>query len=1192
MLRSWQPTPPGSDSGEGNGACSPTLFAPQTVKQRCPREFSFPESYEHFRKKGYDFGSLFQGIEHVWQGEQEALGLVRLPDGLASEAADYLFHPALLDSCFQVAVAADRQFDTARALYLPAEIHRVRLFRRPGRRLWCHARLLEKRERWAVSDLDVIDESGQPVLSVRGLRGQFVAGSGTETNLEELFYEYRWQLQPPPASEQPATPGRWLVFADRSGVGEQLAGWLRGVGESCVLVFPGSAFAGDGEDRYQLNPGRQEELVQLLHAVLVLPQRQQPAPALRGIIHLWNLDAPATEGLNLAELESAQEAGLFSVLYLVQAWDKVAGDQSANLLLVTRGAQAVGAATGSVAVAQGPVIGLGRVIASEHSRLRCKLVDVDPENRDAAALFDELWAADEEDEVALRGLERHVHRYQPAKWDGSPEPSGRPGKAVLPSVPYRLTTPRPGTLDSLTLRSLSRRPPGHGEVEIEVVASGLNFSDVMKALGIYPGLPDGPVPLGIECSGRVTALGDAVPERHGGRSLQVGDEVLAIAPFAFSSHVTARAELVALKPARLSFEDAATIPLAFLTAVYALEHLAHLGAGERVLIHSATGGVGLAAIQLAQRAGAEIFATAGTPEKRQYLRDLGIKHVMDSRSVAFADEVLEQTGGRGVDVVLNSLAGEALIRSVDTLADHGRFLEIGKRDIYGNTRLGLRPFRKNLSFFAIDLDRMLRDRSPILGTLFQKLVQDVREGQLAPLPHRDFPIGDAVSGFRFMQHGKHLGKVVLSLRDRPAAIVPGEEPIRFRADGSYLILGGLGGFGLALARWLAERGAGQLVLVGRRGIHSPQARQAVAELEQLGARVRVMQADIAKEADVASVLAEIDRTLPPLRGVFHAAMVLEDALLANLDRDLMQRVIAPKMNGAWNLHRLTLDRPLDHFVLFSSLSSVFGHAGQGNYAAANTFLDILAHYRRARGLPCLTVNWGYLGDVGYLSERQQLGDRLSRQGVMSFTVKEALTLLERALQRQAVQISVMRMDWSLWRGLGLSGRVSPRFRHLLIEPDAARGGRGPDRAGLPTLDAVLDAAPEERPGMLETLLRDKVARILGTTPARVSCDRPLLTLGIDSLMAVELRNWIEGELRVNVPIVELMRSPTLFRLIEMVQEQLTNGSEALATVGAQATADSAGSLQITADQLANLEELSGEQVDALLTALLAERKGV
>jgi NAD(P)-dependent dehydrogenase (short-subunit alcohol dehydrogenase family)/acyl carrier protein len=420
-----------------------------------------------------------------------------------------------------------------------------------------------------------------------------------------------------------------------------------------------------------------------------------------------------------------------------------------------------------------------------------------------------------------------------------------------------------------------------------------------------------------------------------------------------------------------------------------------------------------------------------------------------------------------------------------------------------------------------------------------------------------------------MQQSKHIGKIVLSLRERPTAIAPSEEPITFRADATYLITGGLGGFGLAVARWMVERGARHLALLGRRGIHSEQCRQAVAELEKRGARVAVHRGDVAKENDLAAVLAVIEREGPPLRGVIQAAMVLEDALLLNLDQERMRRVLAPKVEGSWNLHRQTLHCPLDFFVLFSSLASVFGHAGQGNYAAANLFLDALAWHRRANGLPALTINWGYLGEVGYLAERPRLGEWLERQGVLSFPVRQALTLLEKAMQRQAIQVGVMRVDWSRWRGLCMTGRVSPRFAHLLRQEKDVNG--------------LADTTAQPQAASLEMLIRDKVARVLGTSPERLDVDKPLLNLGIDSLMAVELRNWIEQELRINVPIMEVMRSPSLSHLTDLLRELTANNGTT--TLPVLPTTPPKG----TEDLLTKIEDMSDEDIDALLTTLLDEQ---
>ncbi|AGA26414.1 type I polyketide synthase [Singulisphaera acidiphila] len=1175
-------------------------FALDAIRRRCPRAYSHDQCYDYLRLIGLDYGPLFQGIEHVHQGDREALGSVRLPEGLEPEEGAHLFHPALLDACLQVVIPADGDFDRRDGgLYLPWAIEQVQFFLRPGRHVWAHARLLEKTPRQSLAEVDIYDEEGRLAVRLRGLQSRRVM-RGLEDSLDDMLFAYQWQPQPLPEASPPAAPGSWLIFADEGGLGARLAERLRARGDECILTTVGPEFDGDGT-RYRVNPALSADLLRLVQAVNA-PGR---LPC-KGVVHLWNLDAPPATRLTAPILADAQTAGVLSIVHLVQAWEQGASAQSTPLVLVTRGAQSVGDRPEAVAVAQGPVIGLGRVIAAEYPRLACKLVDLDPKVQDegeepaapwrmvtshppfveqpvpdSLLLFAEVQADDGEDEVAWRESTRYAHRFQPSPVAVTPPHIG---------VPYHLAIPRPGTLDGLEAHVLHRRPPGQGEVEIEVDAAGLNFSDVMKVLGLYPGLPEGPVPLGAECAGRISAVGDGVT------ALRVGDEVVAATGFAFGSHVLARAELVAPKPPGLGFEEAATLPIAFLTATYALEYLARLSPGETLLIHAASGGVGHAAIQIARRAHAKIFATAGSSEKRDYLRSLGIETVMDSRSLDFADEVRRRTGGRGADVILNSLSGAAINSGLDVLADYGRFLEIGKRDIYQNARLDLQPFRKNLSFFAIDLDRVLRERPALLGGLLQDIVRRVREGILTPLPHQAWPLDEAVEAFRSMQHGKHIGKLVLSTRGRSVAAVPAEdEPLTFRADGTYLITGGLGGFGLEVAQWMAGRGAGNLVLLGRRGVQTEEARRAVAAIERLGARVVVRAVDVSQAEDVSRVLAEIDHDLPPLRGVIHAAMVLQDALLVNLDRDLLERVLAPKVSGAWNLHSQTAGRPLDLFVLFSSLSSVLGHAGQGNYAAANAFLDALAWHRRAQGLPALTVNWGYLGEVGYLARRGELGERLERQGVLSFTVQQALTLLEKALQREHVQVSVLRLEWSRWRGLGVTSRVSPRFAHLCRRDD---GDTLPTGA-LPSIDAIRAAAPSERGGLVGALLRDKVALVLGTKPERLDDARPLLQLGIDSLMAVELRNWIEGELRVNLPIADLLRSPSISGLAKLLAERfsavagtppLTCSRNGEVVGGTNGRVSAVNALEpAPEDIVSQVEDLSNEQVDALLTTLLNGR---
>ncbi|MGO9463278.1 MAG: SDR family NAD(P)-dependent oxidoreductase [Isosphaeraceae bacterium] len=973
---------------------------------------------------------------------------------------------------------------------------------------------------------------------------------------------------PGPAAEaEGAThePGRWLIFADRGGVGDRLAEMLTAKGELPELVYAAPKPPADTNGHVVFDPGSLDDMSRFVTEL----KRAGRLPG-KGVIHLWNLDVPAPEALTAKSMESAIDLGCLSIINLVRAWAENV-KEPAPLWLVTRGTQSVrtDGEFEPIAVGQTMVWGTSRVLFNEYSILRTKIVDLSvscPEV-EIRSLFEELWSGDGEDEIALRGEARYVHRYVRASLDQQTHQPHRNGNALpgangQPNGSYRLEAPRLGVLDGLTLRAVDRCPPGPHQVEIEVLAAALNFSDVMKALGLYPGLPDGPVPLGIECAGRVSAVGEGV------EGIALGDEVVALAPFSFGNYATTYFPLVAKKPEHLSFEEATTIPIAFLTAHYALSYLARIEAGERVLIHAATGGVGLAAIQLARRVGAEVFATAGSPEKRDFLKAIGVEHIMNSRSLAFADEVLERTNGRGVDVVLNSLSGEAISKGLSVLADYGRFLEIGKRDIYMNSRLGMRPFKKNLSFIAIDLDRAMRQKPALISSLFQEMARDIDAGGLAALPHRIFSVDKIVSAFRCMAQAKHIGKIVVSMQEKRLAISPKAlAPISFAPDASYLITGGLGGFGLVIARWLVEHGARHLVLMGRRGIHSPEAQQAVDALRSLGAVVRVAAADVGDSDQLAGVLADMSQTMPPLRGIVHAAMNLEDSLITKLDRDRLMNVLGPRASGAWNLHTQTLGMPLDFFVCFSSMSSVFGLPGQTPYASSNTFLDSFAYYRRALGLPALTINWGYLGEVGYVARNEKLGERFEGQGLGSFSPREATAVLGRLLRQEAVQVGVVRMDWNRWQGLGAGHVLSPRFVNLCKEGE--KGSDGSSGDGMAIRKTLLGAPAERRKEILLNFLKDKVARVLGSSPDKVDLSKPLTEIGLDSLMAVELRNWVEGELRVSLPIAELLQGPSVDRLADLLLEQLLKADAPPAPARTESHADPTAAVEATASKLAH-----------------------
>lgn len=936
----------------------------------------------------------------------------------------------------------------------------------------------------------------EPIQAVILARGQRI---GTELALKQ-------------SGISPAAGG-WLAFCDEGGVTARAAQRLSALGQRVIRVIHGERFARKGHDSFTVNVLHPEEMQTLVEAI------QSDGVTLSGILHGWSLDAAPPEALTPASLETAQDRGCLSVIHLVQALRNAWQGSSPRLWILTGGAQSLHSTVDRVSLAQTPVWGLGRVILTEHPTLRCTLVDLSasfadtaPSNAEVESLVGELLGDAPEEEILLRGSARYVNRLQTAPLH---ERTSVHRQDLRENETFRLEIENPGVLESLSLRAIPRISPGRGEVEIEVQATGLNFKDVLQALGVISGeaLEHGwmnGLSLGFECAGRIVAIGPEV------EAFAVGDQVMAFARSAFAGHVIVPVALVSRKPVDVSIEEAATIPVAFLTAYYALHRLGRLRSGDRVLIHGAAGGVGLAAVQIAQQAGGVVFGTAGSPEKRELLRALGVPHVMDSRSLAFAQEITEITGGEGVDIVLNSVAGEVIPRSLSILKPFGRFLEIGKRDLLDNTKLGLRPFERCLSFHAIDVDQLMLHDPQQVRELFDEVTDRFDRGELRPLPYRLFALNQAENAFRTMQQSRHIGKIVVSMGDRNVAVQRDRKAaVTFREDASYLITGGLGGVGLLTARWMVANGARHLVLVGRRGATTPEIEAAIEVMRASGADVLVRKVDVVDDAQVAALIGEIRATLPPLRGVLHSVLVMDDGILLHLNRERFMNVVAPKVIGGWNLHVHTRDLPLDFFVLHSSLTSILGKGGQASYAAANAFLDVMPAFRRAMGLPGLTINWGALAEVGWLARHDDVNERVLRDGARAISPQQALEALGRLLVTDRLQVGVLDFNWEQW----FKTSVPSRFSEL-----TSRESREQKTEGADDFHTNLEGATEvERKRLIESRLCGHVASVLGASASRLDIDKPITSLGLDSLMAVELQIRIHRDLGVEIPVMNLLQ---------------------------------------------------------------------
>jgi acyl transferase domain-containing protein/NADPH:quinone reductase-like Zn-dependent oxidoreductase/SAM-dependent methyltransferase/acyl carrier protein len=950
---------------------------------------------------------------------------------------------------------------------------------------------------------------------------------------------------------EPTAPGEksWLVFADASGLADTLISRLRDLGARCRVVKQRDHFEFDGNDAFTLRPGTLQDWHKLVDSCA--------SPAPERIVYFWALDT-LTDGADMA-------TKLDALLHLTQALESARPAARLQLDLVTRNAQPAGSNLRPTAIAQAPSIGLIRVILNEHSNLCWRAIDLpaEPSSADAASLWSEISRKDGEREIAVRGEARYVRRLD----------RGRPSREqwLDPVVPLRLQSRERGRLDTVRFAPFELPECGPGQVLIEVKAAGMNFRDVLKALALYPGdAPDARI-FGDEVSGIVRAVGSDVTQ------LVPGDRVFGLAVFGIATHATARAGDVRRIPAGLTFEAAATLPVVFMTAWYALRNVGRLRQRERVLVHAGAGGVGMAAIQIALHLGAEVIATAGSPSKRALLKTLGVEHVIDSRRGDFAEAVMMLTDGKGVDVVLNALAGEAIPMGLSCLAEFGRFIEIGKRDIYQNARIPLRPLRNNASFHVVAMDAVFHGDEGLTRQMLEDICGLIENGALRPLPYRAFPACRIDSAFRLMAGGKHIGKVVVAF---PTPFVPrrGELPgpgFEVKSDGCYIITGAFGGYGKVLARWLVECGARHLVVTSRSGASNLEAAKFVIDLEKRGVEVRVVPADIGAPDDVRKLFAEVESFGQPLRGLFHLAMVIDDAPLSALTAPRMRTVLEPKARGAWLLHEATREMKLDCFVMFSSVSSIFGNPAQGNYSAANAFLDSLAHHRQALGLPALTVNWGVLGGEGYVARNERVADFLARQGTMEISPGEATALLESFLRAGSAQAISIRVDWGKWRQFFRTMQENPFLERIFaaLENQESVGKTSDWRSRI---DA---AGPAEKGAVICQAVREAVGSVLRVKPDSLHDGQPLTDLGLDSLMGVEIETSLEAAIGVALPPTSLMRARTIGQIAALIAGHLGGGvaKAESAPVAVQPETASAVDLNAISDQ--EIERLLGRESD-------------
>ncbi|KAF9772089.1 hypothetical protein IL306_010202 [Fusarium sp. DS 682] len=812
------------------------------------------------------------------------------------------------------------------------------------------------------------------------------------------------------------------------------------------------------------------------------------------------------------------------------------------------------------------VIGFARTIRTEEGvdfatcevdDLNCSKAVVDVVDRFSQRHDDGVLGPDLEYAIC-DGVIR-VNRFFPFSFEDEAQVSDPSDEAVLKIA-------KPGRIDSLYWGATPHPPPKDDEVELEVHAVGLNFRDILVAMGLIP-LPE--LTFGYEAAGIVTRVGPKVTK------VRVGDRAIGASIKVFATKVTDTELLFEKIPDSLGFVDGASLGLVFSTAIYSLIDIGHLEKGKSVLIHSGAGGVGQAAIQVAQMIGADVYTTVGNEEKVKYLMEtfnLPRENIFDSRSESFVEDLMRATHNKGADVVLNSLSGELLHATWRCVAKWGSMVEIGKRDLLGSGKLDMSVFLANRSYCCVDMDQMRLERPWESDRLLHQTIELYRQGHIKPIRiAKTFAASAIQESFRTMQQGTHIGKVVVQVRDSSGRPQLGqiqsmrENPICFDGAASYLLIGGLGGLGRSIAVWMAMKGARHLTFLSRSAGSGPHDQGLVQELQSMGCAVQMVRGSVLSPDDVARA---VDGTPAPLKGIIQMSMVLRDQSYQRMTIHDWNTCVAPKVQGTWNLHNVTSLRKekldLDFFVLFSSLSGIIGQIGQANYASANTFLDAFVHYRKSMGLPCSAIDIGAMEGVGYLFENDHLLRKMQGSGWRSVQEGQLLKALEVAMMQKDLipsreSTSTASEDTLVEHSsflLGISPTTplsdpgsSARLRkdvRMAVYHNEGTSSSSKSAASNDALSSFL-ASAKGNPALLrapeagQLIAREigkKMLAMLLKSNDNIDISISLTELGLDSMIAVEMRAWWRITFGSDISVLEMLGMGTLEALGKRAAEEL------------------------------------------------------
>jgi acyl transferase domain-containing protein/acyl carrier protein len=1095
---------------------SENKFSLVHLKSKFDLHFNREEFYKHCHNLGLTYLDDFQMVEQAWYSDNESLVEIIIPNRIVDSLSHYALHPVILDGAFQ------SLFPTIDFGYLPTKIAALHYYQKlgyqkPGSRVYAYLNTLFKDADNILGDITIFSADGDVFVEVVGAELKSTK-TRHEENADSILYDFVWEKQPFDEVETVAAVGQWIIFVDNEGVGQQLVCELQYRGQSVCIVEKGSGFERVSNQHYRVGHQSADDLL----SVFKYFEKNS-----LGIVYLWGIENKLTEDQSADVVFSNCLLHTLMPVYIAQAMDKTEWQKTQKLFFITQGVHPFADALTLPESSQAALWGFARVFAAEHPEYAISLIDLASSvDVDLIAQVAHQITHDQyEQEIAFLPGTRYVNRLRRL----TAESLNSYAEHTMVATGDPVYSVKKIANQQLKLVAAPHYPPAINDVVIKVGMSNLSAEHVNQLMP-QSSLGDKNsknVFLSYICIGTVIKKGAEV------KHLEIGDRIIAFVhgSDAYTSEITLPADDVMPCNTIENVDDVMALTTSFLTAYFGLNHLSQLQLGQRVLIHNAADGVGLAAVHLAKLKNATIYATANTLEKRLQLVGLGITEVFDTSSHSLNANIMSASQNKGVDLVVNTDIETGIYKTLSLLKPFGHWIDVGQLSRTQNVSVMNEIAKNNVSYHCVNISHLVTHRANLCMSLLQELITLFDTQKLTPalltkttLPSLSVNHLDEVVQ---LIEPKNLLGIALNFDVNVTTISSGclMQPVNNHS--SYLVTGGLGGLGLELMDWLAAQGAVSIVLIGR-SMPSPEALTRINAIRHQGTKVEVVHADVTRRDDVEQLFSTIHRTMLPLAGIFHSAGVLDDGVITQQTSEKFSKVFSAKIKGAWNLHQLSDSIELDFFVCFSSIASIVGWAGQSNYAAANAFMDSLAYRRRVQGKSALTINWGPWDGSGMAANLDERDiQRMNNAGMTALTPHQGLTAMELLLRYRVPQAGIFELDWGKITASYSNPQSKTLFRNFINSIA--------NKKSTSFIDRLLAAPLDNYETMLSLKVAEILANVLGIESLdAIDKDKNVFEYGMNSLMSMDFKNRLQSEIKLKLATTLVLKYPTVNTMTEQL----------------------------------------------------------